>query len=425
MTLNVDNTFEKWKNLRDEIRRTSLGKYLGNKNEFNLTSVVPIYSGNLDCKRKFNYLLESNRCLPCTAISCLHDDDSNTNPILIQVGKNRNKKIIVEEFPKQNNPFGSYREFKYNFDKLSLKLAPIKEMVDVLNNERDKKIFINTDSTISHSVVISEMANYYMFIETNILSCHVCNSIKLVKWYNDDILLNAMTLSSYDVISILIQLMLPTLDNIYSVGNIDIKRLSFVNSQSIFKYSDKNYKLSKVVRLNPDKDSYIFCNGYGDKKLKFLGSSVENINYDELPFVPADIRLGSKPDRMIPFGNPTLREFEKIASVTIRPTKQLFDFEAKTSISPCKHMHGYLWLMTLLCEKNFFDVFTSNHNQILNIMFYTEDINPLLAAVSTWHNFRSPSYQEIKEMAIGLRFSTRFGIHSLLSSYLVQNLQAE
>lgn len=417
-SLKTDEIFDKWRKNMDEIRRTCLGKYLNGRNEFDLTKVVPIYSGHLDCSKQFNYLVETNQCTPCSEVSSLHDSD-NKKIIKLETGKNKECEIVLEESILTKNPFGLYKEITFDFNKLSNKLSPIKEFQNVIKNERTFKIFSNNDSEISHRLVISELSNFFFFVETSILSCHICNTVKLIKWYEkDNGSIKTKINSPYDAFSIFSQIVLPLCEGAYSNGKIELKYLNISEKEFILEIDKLKLKLSKKVRLDPNSEAYFVGKDYLGKYTKIIGLNKTNINYEDLKFVPVDIHIGEHQEKFYFTGIPVLKEFAKIACVVVKPTEQLFEFEEKTSIAPYKHIHIYMWLICLLCESNFYKNFAIQHREFLQIFFFDDELDNILLETQKWHSREGPNYEELKRLAINIGFSMKFNIFSKISNYI-------
>lgn len=413
--INSDEMFENWKNIMGEIRRISLGKYNGPGNDFNLTKQIPIYCGPDKCHHKFNFLLEGNLCNCCNTLSYLYNDGKITNaPIVIEHGEHKGEVIAVKENSKNMDVnFGSYTRKRFDFDKLRTKLPPVTAMHSVLDTHSDQIFMVNVDSHDSHYVVISSLAEMSTISPGRFLSCYICNANKIIKRVPEHVgSFKGITLSSKEALSILTRCIMTTMEDNFVQGGPDIRRLSFNRANGVARVGSVKLNTECNVFLEPTKTASFHCEGYENKKIKFIGKDSENVTEDDLLFIPADVKIAKDKDlksfTKVRVNNPSIKSYDDNSIVVVRPTESLFEFVEKTGILIFPTLYLYMWYIVLLCEKPFYDAFVDKHSGILRAFIFTDERDVLLEEVRKWHYTESPTYEQCKELMIKLGFAMRF-----------------
>lgn len=415
--VNSDEMFENWKTIMGEIRRISLGKYNGPGNDFNLTEQIPIYSGPDKCHHKFNFLLEGNRCPSCNTLSYLSTSGQFTNtPLLIQHGDHTGKVISVQESPKHDKcetNFGHYTRKHFNFDVLRQKLPPIGNMYSILDSAEEYIFMANVDSQDSHYIVISSLAEASAICSGRFLTCHICNTKKIVKRTPEHIgSFKSIILSPKEALSILTKCILTTIEDIFVQGGPDIRHLSFDRVLRRITFGSNSLNTECDVFIEPTDAASISLEGYENTKIKFIGKDSFFTREEDLGFIPADIKIAKDKDLLqlvnIKVYNPSVKSHADNSIVVLRPTRNLFDFVEKTGILIFPPLYLYMWFIVLLCEKSFYDAFAEKHSTVIRAFFFADERESILVAVRKWHQKESPTYLQCKDMVISLGFAMRF-----------------
>jgi len=416
MLTNIDTLFESWKLIEDEIRRMALGKYNGVGKKFNLNNQIPNYDGKT-CEQKFNFLLEGNRCLSCNSLSLLTKDGNLNDKIIIESGKQKGKEIIITNFEKYLDiDLCTYEPLMVNFKNLRENLPPLVIFNDILN---ENIVYMKNIDYVGHLILISVFMKFLKLGENTLISAYQCNSIKLINYNYDFFELKDKNLSSDNCLSIFIRIFELCANYSFFHGSPDISFIKFYfpNVNSIRKYGDKEYNLSVKISILPGPYSSISIPGYENKTICFVSNNTKPVTQ----FVPLSVKI-EKNNQMcqVDLENPTLPNYNQNSIIYIKATQQLFEFCENTGISIFDNLSIYCWLIILLCEKNFYDNFVQPHKDLLEKIFFVDELENILNESKKWHNKKSPKYEECKNMMINLNISMKFDVLYLINSYLMK-----
>lgn len=391
-TVNVDELFDLWKSVFEEIKRKVLGKYTKETESFDIEDRIYVYKGREICNHKFNYLFPGNRCKMCSSLLMLNDVSEFTEDhIQIEHGKHKGDNISIECYPREQH-FGKSDYVKLSpTDILSL-LSP----VHFYNDEFYSKVvpFVVRNGDIDHYVILSSLFNE-LGINSRFLCAYLCNKVRIVK-------LVPRFIGTLNGISMSLEIVMSIIQNIADYCNIT----NMVHNDNSMKYLSFDFKDSNiVVYLDPSPKTTFSVKGYHERHIMITSANQsQNVDVD---IVPTGC-LFTNDGRFTNYGNFTnvspIIEDEGLYYFEYMPSsEELFSFTEQTGMNVFKPFQLYLWFTVLLCEKAFYDLVPFN---ILEYMYIGKDLTKIRKECKKRHG-KVTTYEDVKEIMIKLNIKMR------------------
>jgi hypothetical protein len=373
MTVNSDQMFELWSKNSEEIRRTIMGKYQEEheNKEINIAKIISKYNGPSICSKKFDFQPEGNKCSNCNTLSFLFKDGNiiKNSSFVIQAGKFVGKKIIVKNYPRDES-------FSWTTSKTPEDLhqyLPTLTLCESVFSKIQSSNKVSHTNQIYHIMTLSLLLNYIFEnderFRNRFLYVYLCDDLNIVSWDNESLqsivekfseFRNGAKVLNKDVTrGIFIQLIyyfffLATNGYYYIHGSPSMSYISFVARGMAKNVSFENKKTSfqspVILSIDPGKYSSLIIDNYSKGKNHYV--------YDQETspvFTPINVSFSLTPssDKKTST-NPCLEEYIKYRQVTYRLNHNIINFTRSTGINVFSSIDHYLFIITLLLEKEFF-----------------------------------------------------------------------
>lgn len=402
----IDELVEVWNKQIKEVNRKLLLKYDDDKKSFNLLPLFYQYKGPEICNHVFSYSHPGNRCEMCNSLLFLEDYGDLSKNIRIEHGSLKNVILNVEDHKIPKNKEMIYKRYNGKLDQLFLNVS--NTMLFCVDKFKETKVVIGESDDIMHIIALSSIFSNYG-IRTRYHTSYLCNSLKIVKELPNFIgTFDGIEMTEDYVGEIINSFCMCSFDPYVVHGDQSMESLSFdiIDSEIVMYIEPSKYTTFSGQSYTGDENSdrILVLTKHNDIKFKsdfvVSGSS----------FYPKEYKMLDEE-----FVNivPVIEEDDYSYCEYVPVSKELFDFTHKTGMSIFPPLEFYTWLIVCLCEKPFFD---NMNNDLMNFLFFPEDLNRVNTEIKKEHN-RKTSSKDVCNMMIKLGFKMRGDAVDLAASF--------
>lgn len=405
----------------EELRRCILCKNDINSKTVNYNQKILTYKGNLNCKNKFNYCKESTICPNCTEISSLHNNEI-TNTFKTHYGEYGSQLLKYEMIENFRTVFSNYiNDSDFTIENKD-KIFPNYNSFNLFMDRFYKaKLFFNeNEDLLSHQILISILAKYYFLHQSNIISANKCNNeVRLLKFEpENDQLLSSLKFSDKEFKDCCISLLYNISESCFFNGTFELKEIFHGKMEFVLNKDKVTIKYNPFISKLTN-NSFILCSGYSKNKMLYLSRKPTNKN--NLEKIKMSLKVLEKTDKPMN-GFILIDSLLNKVSPMIKITNNLFNFTENFVVPPFESFNCYIMLISLLCNRNFFNKITTKYSNMLKIFFIESEIDKILNVCSKKHNKENLRDSEIKETAIECDFHMYFSVRNALFKYINENL---
>lgn len=412
--VSINSTIDEWNKLNNEIKYKILKKNV-NKTDEGISSYSTCFYCNEDCERckqDFNFQTSGNKCNGCNTLSRLFRDGiiKYSTPIKIEYGTLKDRHLIIKKF--QNDNSRNINTCMFEESKVDDKLKNLIPRLGcgISYNFNELKWLLNQYDDISYIALISIIINselaktYIKYISSTFMWSYVCDNNVVTIDYYPSYGQNLYSVDFYKeenlVENVIIQLILylyQMIDFDYFHGENTLEYLSLDSKKLSIKITtddeSKTYKPTVNLKINNSKNTTFSIENYMEERVCFLNKKdILSINTDDLSnkfTIKPIIEKNNKHSKCIPEDNFNCytNEYTSHRSLVYKINKNLVYLMISTGINVYESLNLYLFMISLLCKQDFYDVFMKN-NKLINILkslFLDKEYDIFIEEIKKYH----------------------------------------